>query len=79
LIQVDIGGHPPIPWAQKIIFHLGSFLTVCWVPNFRGHFEALNNIFRGLGAQVTTKGTTWASQKSFFSVRDFQWCIKHPK
>jgi hypothetical protein len=25
LIQVDIGGHPPIPWAQKTVFHLGSF------------------------------------------------------
>jgi hypothetical protein len=25
LIQVDIGGHPPIPRARKTVFHLGSF------------------------------------------------------
>jgi hypothetical protein len=61
LIQVDIGGHPPIPLARKTIFHLGSFSTVFRVPNFWGHFEALNDIFWGFGAQVIAKGT-WASQ-----------------
>jgi hypothetical protein len=27
-IKVDIGGHPPIPLAQNIVFHLGSFSTI---------------------------------------------------
>jgi hypothetical protein len=53
LIQVDISGHPPIPLARKIVFHLGSFSTVFWVPNFWGRFEALNDVFWGFGAQVT--------------------------
>jgi len=52
---VDIDGHPPIPQARKTIFHLGSFSTVFQVPNFRGHFEALNNIFWGFRAQVIAK------------------------
>jgi hypothetical protein len=51
LIQVDIGGHPPIPLARKIVFHLGSFSTVFQVPNFWGRFEALNDVFWGFGAQ----------------------------
>jgi hypothetical protein len=45
MIQVEIGGHPPIPLAQNRGFHLGSFSTSFRVLNFRGHFEALNNIF----------------------------------
>jgi hypothetical protein len=63
VIQVDIGGHPPIPLAQKIVFHLGSFSTVFWVPNFWGHFEALNDIFWGFGAQVTLQGTNLGQSK----------------
>jgi hypothetical protein len=34
LIQVDIGGHPPILLDRKIVFHLGSFSTIFQVPNF---------------------------------------------
>ena len=34
LIQMDIGGHPPIPQTHNKVFHLGSFLTVFRVPNF---------------------------------------------
>jgi len=52
---VDIGGYPLIPLAKKIVFHLGIVSAGFWVPIFWGHFEALNNIFWGLGAQVTTK------------------------
>jgi hypothetical protein len=44
MIQVDTGGHPPIPIAQITIFILAFFLHF-WVPNFWGHFEALNNVF----------------------------------
>ena len=57
LIQVDISGHPPIPLTQKTVFHLGSFSTFFRVPNFWGHFEALNDVFWGFGAQVAAKGT----------------------
>jgi hypothetical protein len=52
---MDIGGHPPIPLAQNIVFHLGSFSTVFWVPNFWGRFEALNDIFLTFGAQEIAK------------------------
>jgi hypothetical protein len=46
MIQVDIGGHPPIPLAQNMVFHLGSFFsTVFRVLNFWGRFEALNDVF----------------------------------
>jgi hypothetical protein len=45
MIQVEIGGHPPIPLAQNRGFHLGSFSTSFRVLNFWGRFEALNNIF----------------------------------
>jgi hypothetical protein len=74
-IQVDIGGHPPIPLARKTVFHLGSFSTVFWVPNFWGRFEALNDVFWGFGAQVTIEALTWASRKFFFSVIPFQRAI----
>jgi hypothetical protein len=57
LIQVDIGGHPPIPLARKIVFHLGKFSMVFWVPNFRGRFEALNDVFWGFGAKIIIGGT----------------------
>jgi hypothetical protein len=63
MIQVDIGGHPPIPLARKIVFHLGSFSAVFRVPNFWGHFEALNDVFWGFGAQVTVKGTDLGQSK----------------
>jgi hypothetical protein len=31
LIQVDIGGHPPIPLSQRLVFILAIF------PSFSGH------------------------------------------
>jgi hypothetical protein len=45
LIQVDIGGHPPIPLAQRTISILAVFLQFFRVPNFWGRFEALNDVF----------------------------------
>ena len=62
-IQVDIGGHPPIPLAQKTVFHLRSFSTVFQVQNFRGRFEALNDIFWGFGAQGNINDTTLGHSK----------------
>jgi hypothetical protein len=55
MIQVDIGGHPPIPLAQNTVFHLGSFSTVFWVLNFWGHFEALNDIFLAFGGIINLR------------------------
>ena len=45
VIQVDIGGHSPIPLAQKQLFQFGSFSMIFYVLNFQGHFEALNDVF----------------------------------
>jgi hypothetical protein len=45
LIQVDIGGHPPSPTGPKHVFgNFGNLLFLA-VFNFRGHFEALNDVF----------------------------------
>jgi hypothetical protein len=65
LIQVDIGGHPPIPRAQKTVFHIGSFSAVFRVPNFLGCFEALNDVFWGFGAQMTAKISNLRHSKIF--------------
>ena len=55
MIQVDIGGHPPIPLEPPPLLlsvfqflHSLLFLAVFRVLNFRGHFEALNNVFLGM-------------------------------
>jgi hypothetical protein len=45
LIQVDIGGHPPSPTGPKHVFGNFSNLLFLAVFNFRGHFEALNDVF----------------------------------
>jgi hypothetical protein len=45
LIQVDIGGHPPIPTGSKQFVGNLLFLAVFRVLNFRGHFEGLNDVF----------------------------------
>jgi hypothetical protein len=50
LIQVDIGGHPPSPTGPK---HVSGNLLFLVVFNFRGHFEALNNVF------LRKRGATW--------------------
>ena len=45
---MDIGGHPPLPLAQNNcpLWQFPSyFSTVFQVLNFRGRFEALNDIF----------------------------------
>ena len=49
---MEIGGHPPIPLAQNncpLWQFPGYFSTVFWVPNFRGRFEALNDVFWKFG------------------------------
>jgi hypothetical protein len=44
---VDTGGHPPIPLIQDVP-HLGNFSTIFQVPNFQGHFEAINDVFSSI-------------------------------
>jgi hypothetical protein len=55
VIQVDIGGHPPIPlepppFLLSVFQFLHSllFLAVFSGPELRGHFEALNDVFLGM-------------------------------
>jgi hypothetical protein len=45
MIQAEISGLPPIPLAQNMGFHLGSFSMDFWVLNFQGCFEAINDVF----------------------------------
>jgi hypothetical protein len=42
---VDIGGHPPFPNGSKQFS--GNFGNLLFLAgfNFRGHFEALNDVF----------------------------------
>ena len=45
---MEISGHPPIPLAQNNcpLWQFPSYFSmVFWVPNFQGHFEALNDAF----------------------------------
>ena len=58
VIQVDIGGHPPIPLGAPpfsiSVFqfrHNLLFLAVFRVLNFRSRFEALNDVFWENGEQ----------------------------
>ena len=47
-------------WLQTKV----STLAVFQVPNFWGHFEALNDVFWGFGAQVIAKGTDLGQSKN---------------
>ena len=58
MIQVDIGGHPPIPLGAPPLYisvfqfrHSLLFLAVFRVLNFRSRFEALNDVFWENGGQ----------------------------
>jgi hypothetical protein len=50
LIQVYIGGHPPIPLAQNTVSILVFFLQFFQVLNVWVCFEALNDFFLSLEA-----------------------------
>jgi hypothetical protein len=56
LIQVDIGGHPPIPTGSKQSSGNLLFLAVFRFLNFWGHFEGLNEGFSGSSTSMITKG-----------------------
>jgi hypothetical protein len=62
LIQVDIGGHPPIPLGCPplllLVFqflHSLLFLAVFRVLNFQSRFKALNDVFWENGKQHDPK------------------------
>jgi hypothetical protein len=52
LIQVDIGGHPPFPTGSKQFSDNFGNLLFLAVFNFRGHFEALNDVFEKMGSNM---------------------------
>ena len=52
---MDIGGNPLIPLAQNncpFWMFPSYFSTVFRVPNFRGRFEALNDVFWQFEGQI---------------------------
>jgi hypothetical protein len=57
LIQVDIGGHPPIPTGSKQSSGNLLFLAVFRFLNFWGHFEGLNEVFSGSSTSMIAKGS----------------------
>ena len=68
MIQVDIGGHPPIPFEMPpsilSVFqfqHNLQFFAVFQVLNFRSRFEALNDVFLGKA------GATWVNGSIFLT------------
>jgi hypothetical protein len=52
LIQVDIDGHPPFPTGSKQFSDNFGNLLFLAVFNFRGHFEALKDIFGKTGRNM---------------------------
>jgi hypothetical protein len=56
MIQVDIGGHPPIPTGSKQSSGNLLFLAVFRFLNFRGYFEGLNEDFLGSSTSMIAKG-----------------------
>jgi hypothetical protein len=56
LIQVDMGGHPPIPTDPKHSSSNLLFLAVFWFLNFRGNFEGLNEVFSRSNTSMIAKG-----------------------
>jgi hypothetical protein len=57
LIQVDIGGHPPLPTGSKQFSDNFGNLLFLAVFNFQGHFEGLNEGFLGLIFSMINKGS----------------------
>ena len=56
----DPGGYrwrPTYSTDPKNSFQLGSFSAIFWVPNFRGCFEALNDVFLGIWGHPSAIGS----------------------
>ena len=63
---MEISGHPPIPLAQNncpLLQFPSYFSTFFRVPNFRGRFEALNDVFWRFGGQMVAIRMPLANQK----------------
>jgi hypothetical protein len=64
--RCDLGGYrwpPTYSTGSNTVFHLGSFSTVFRVPNFWGHFEALNDVFLMFGGLEYSKAISWAQSE----------------
>jgi hypothetical protein len=57
LIQVDIGGHPPIPTGSKQSSGNLLYFAVFRFLNFWGHFEGLNEVFSGSSTSMKLEGS----------------------
>ena len=51
-----------------------KFDSIFWVPDFRGHFEALNNVFRAFHNYTIVEVRVWRKH-AYSSDRPFQWAI----
>jgi hypothetical protein len=78
MIQVDIGGHPPIPLGPPPLLlsvfqfpHSLLFLAVFRVLNFRSRFEALNDVFWENGEQHGVIPSMFLTSKLYSSDRYF--------
>ena len=63
---MDIGGHPLIPLAQNNcpLWQFPSYFSVVFgVLNFRGRFEALNDVFLEIQGHMVAIGIHLAEQK----------------
>ena len=66
MIQMEIGGHPPIPLVENNcpLWQFPSYFSAIFrVLNFRGHFEALNDVFLEIRGQMVAIGMHLADQK----------------
>ena len=55
-----------------------SILAVFRVPNFWGHFEALNDVFWGFGAHVTFHNTNLGQSKNVLLGYTFPMMYRSP-
>ena len=65
MIQMDIGGHPPIPLAQNNcpLWQFPSYFSAIFrVLNFWGRFEAPNDIFWRFGAKWFPSACNWMTK-----------------
>jgi hypothetical protein len=67
MIQVDIGGHPPIPTRSKHFVGNLLFLAFFWFLNFWGRFEDLKNNFSRLGTSMISKGFYLSPKMNLFA------------
>jgi hypothetical protein len=55
LIHMDVDGLPPFQLAHSSSFLVLQSFSSFRVPNFRDHFEALNNVFRAHNSYIVER------------------------